>query len=217
MLILARLSLKRDTGEEGRRQGRERVFRIWCARRGLCRACSSALRTRPGFDEAMDGGDASDLIFYTGCNILRTPHIALLCLDVLDALGLSYAVYGGPSNCCGILQFRPGDADNAGRQAFATIKRFAETGASEVVSWCPTCMIQVGETALPVYEEAEGAAGFDMSMMATFLARHLGGYEGYFRNRVEKRVGLHEHPGSPGVTEAVRNILKRYLGSNSST
>ena len=76
----------------------------------------------------MDGGDAPDLIFYTGCNILRTPHIALLCLDVLDALGLSYAVYGGPSNCCGILQFRPGDADNAGRQAFATIKRFAETG-----------------------------------------------------------------------------------------
>ena len=35
-------------------------------------------------------------------------------------------------------------------QAYATIKRFAETGASEVVSWCPTCMVQMGETALPV-------------------------------------------------------------------
>ena len=104
---------------------------------------------------------------------MRTPHIALLCLDILDALELSYAVYGGPSNCCGILQLRPGDTANGGRQAYATIKRFAETGASEVVSWCPACMVQMGETALPVYEEQEGAAGFDMSMMAVFLERHL--------------------------------------------
>ena len=66
-----------------------------------------------------------------------------------------------------------GDTANGGRQAYATIKRFAETGASEVVSWCPTCMVQMGETALPVYEEQEGAAGFDMSMMAVFLERHL--------------------------------------------
>ena len=212
MLILARLSLKRDTGEEGRREGRESFQDMVRATRIMPRLQLSAedlarVSTRRWTEET-----PPDLIFYTGCNILRTPHIALLCLDVLDVLGLSYAVYGGPSNCCGILQFRPGDADNAGRQAFATIKRFAETGASEVVSWCPTCMIQVGETALPVYEEAEGAAGFDMSMMATFLARHLEDLRGLFRNRVEKRVGLHEHPGSPGVTEAVRNILEAIPG-----
>ena len=212
MLILARLSLKRDIGEEGRREGQESFRDMVRATRIMPRLQLSAedlarVSTRRWTEET-----PPDLIFYTGCNILRTPHIALLCLDVLDALGLSYAVYGGPSNCCGILQFRPGDADNAGRQAFATIKRFAETGASEVVSWCPTCMIQVGETALPVYEEAERAAGFDMSMMATFLARHLEDLRGLFRNRVEKRVGLHEHPGSPGVTEAVRNILEAIPG-----
>jgi len=212
MLILARLSLKRDIGEEGRREGQESFRDMVRATRIMPRLQLSAedlarVSTRRWTEET-----PPDLIFYTGCNILRTPHIALLCLDVLDALDLSYAVYGGPSNCCGILQFRPGDADNAGRQAFATIKRFAETGASEVVSWCPTCMIQVGETALPVYEEAERAAGFDMSMMATFLARHLEDLRGLFRNRVEKRVGLHEHPGSPGVTEAVRNILEAIPG-----
>lgn len=26
-----------------------------------------------------------DVVFYTGCNILKTPHIALLCLDVLES------------------------------------------------------------------------------------------------------------------------------------
>jgi hypothetical protein len=35
-----------------------------------------------------------DVVFYTGCNILKTPHIALLCLDVLDLLGVDYEVMG---------------------------------------------------------------------------------------------------------------------------
>lgn len=212
MLILARLSLKRDVGEDGRRQGQENFQDMVRATRIMPRLQLSADDLARVSTRRWTEDSPPDLIFYTGCNILRTPHIALLCLDVLDALDLSYAVYGGPSNCCGILQFRPGDADNAGRQAYATIKRFAETGASEVVSWCPTCMIQVGETALPVYEEAEGTAGFDMSMMAVFLARHIAELRGLFRNRVERRVALHEHPGSPGVTDAVRDILEAIPG-----
>jgi Fe-S oxidoreductase len=47
-----------------------------------------------------------DVVFYTGCNILKTPHIALLCLDVLDLLGVDYEVMGGPGQCCGVFQFR---------------------------------------------------------------------------------------------------------------
>ena len=105
------------------------------------------------------------------------------------------------------LQLRPGDTANGGRQAYATIKQFAETGASEVVSWCPTCMVQMGETALPVYEEQEGAAGFDMSMMAVFLERHLDRLREMFVHPVKKRVALHEHR-LPGVTDTVvRAIL----------
>src|SRR5579885_3493850 len=40
-----------------------------------------------------------EIVFYTGCNILKTPHIALLCLDVLDLLGVDYEVMGGPGQC----------------------------------------------------------------------------------------------------------------------
>jgi len=36
---------------------------------------------------------------YLGCNVLKTPHIALLCLDVLDRIGTTYRVAGGPANC----------------------------------------------------------------------------------------------------------------------
>jgi heterodisulfide reductase subunit D len=45
-----------------------------------------------------------DFVFYTGCNVLKTPHIALLALDIMDALGISYQVMGGPSHCCGVVQ-----------------------------------------------------------------------------------------------------------------
>lgn len=212
MLLLARLAMKRDVGEEARRDGvanfkdMTRATRIM-PRLQLSPADLDRVSSKPWTEET-----PPDLIFYTGCNILRTPHIALLCLDTLDALDLSYAVYGGAANCCGILQLRPGDTENGGRQAYATIKRFAETGASEVVSWCPTCMIQVGETALPIYEENEGSAGFDMSMMAVYLARHLDRLKKLFVHPVEKRVGLHEHPGSEGVTDAVRRILEAIPG-----
>ena len=111
-----------------------------------------------------------ELIFYTSCNILRTPYVALFCLDFLDASDLSYAVSDGPSKCCGILQLRQGDTENAGRQAHAKNQRFFKTGASKVVSWSPTCMIQVGETALPIYEEARGAVCFEMLIMAVCQA-----------------------------------------------
>src|SRR5690242_4741661 len=45
-----------------------------------------------------------DVVFYTGCNVLKTPHIALLALDILEALEVSYEVLGGPSHCCGVVQ-----------------------------------------------------------------------------------------------------------------
>lgn len=212
MLTLARISMKRDAGEEGRRQGSANFQDMVRATKVLPRLQLNAEDLARVSTKRWSGNEPPDLIFYTGCNVLRTPHIALLCLDVLDALELSYAVYGGASNCCGILQLRPGDTENAGRQAYATIRRFAETGASEVVSWCPTCMIQMGETALPVFEEEEGSARFDMSMMAVFLARHIDKLKPLFRNRIEKKVALHEHPGSPGVTEAVRSLLEAIPG-----
>src|SRR5205809_725319 len=53
--------------------------------------------------------EAPDFVFYTGCNVLKTPHIALLALDIMDVLGISYRAMGGPSHCCGVMQLRAGD------------------------------------------------------------------------------------------------------------
>src|SRR3984885_8512808 len=50
-----------------------------------------------------------DFVFHTGCNVLKTPHIALLALDIMDTLGVTYKVMGGPTHCCGVVQMRTGD------------------------------------------------------------------------------------------------------------
>ena len=51
----------------------------------------------------------ADVLFYTGCNVLRTPHIVLNVMDILDALELDFDVVGGTAHCCGVYQFQEAD------------------------------------------------------------------------------------------------------------
>src|SRR3954463_4508072 len=117
--------------------------------------------------------DGTDIVFYTGCNVTKTPHIALLVLEVLDALGVSYEVMGGNAVCCGIQQFKRGDAKTAGRVSYNTIDRLSRPGASRVVAWCPSCQIQIAEVALPAYRDSFGTTPFDMNPLAEFFAERL--------------------------------------------
>src|SRR5215472_16200092 len=72
-------------------------------------------RLGQGAASVATSSEAPDFIFYTGCNVLKTPHIALLALDIMDAIGITYQVLGGPSHCCGIVQMRTGDVATSGR------------------------------------------------------------------------------------------------------
>ena len=148
-----------------------------------------------------------DIVFYTGCNVIKTPHIALLVLDVLDALQVSYEVMGGNAICCGIQQFKQGDAKTAGRVGYNTIERLARPGASRVVAWCPSCQIQIGEVALPAYQQSFGAMPFDINPIAEFFAERLDDLRPLFRHAVPKRVALQERAALPGVVTAVKRVL----------
>ncbi len=147
------------------------------------------------------------IVFYTGCNVLRTPHIVLLCLDVLDLLAIDYEVMGGPGECCGVYQFREGDFDNNARIAYASIDGLASAGASTVLSWCPSCQVQLGEVSLPGYEARFGRRPFDLNPFLVFLAEKADALAPLMRRRVEKRVALHERPVLPAVQAAVRRLL----------
>src|SRR5215831_1909223 len=99
-----------------------------------------------------DGPEKPDFVFYTGCNVLKTPHIALLALDVMDALGVTYSVMGGPSHCCGVMHMRAGDAEVSGRMGTATIDKLSASKSGEVISWCLSCVVEFTETTLPTVE-----------------------------------------------------------------
>jgi heterodisulfide reductase subunit D len=149
-----------------------------------------------------------DFVFYTGCNVLKTPHIALLALDIMDALGITYEVMGGPTHCCGIVQMRAGDVATSGRVAEGTLDKLAHSKTGQVLSWCPSCQVQFAETTLPTIEKTRGARPFEMTPFTLFIRRNLDRLRPLLRERVPMRIALHRHPGIAGVVEAAQDILR---------
>src|SRR5271167_1910856 len=153
-----------------------------------------------------------DFVFYTGCNVLKTPHIALLALDIMDALGIKYQVMGGPSHCCGVMQLRPGDVEMSGRMGTSSIEKMSHTKSGQVISWCPSCYVQFMETTLPTIERQRGARPFEMTPLMRFLDGRLDRLKPHLQKPVELRVALHRHPGVAGVMEAAAAILQAIPG-----
>ncbi|MDH4150041.1 MAG: (Fe-S)-binding protein [Betaproteobacteria bacterium] len=212
MLALTRVAIqRRATAAEQRAKGSAAFANMGRGVRVLSRMQLPAEVLR-GFRDVDYAAAPPDVVFYTGCNVLKTPHIVLLSLDILDALGVTYRVMGGPGDCCGVLQFRAGDFDAAGRIAYRTTDRFAATGAAKVLAWCPTCTIQIGENVLPGRSHDSAKPAYDYEAFVVYLASQLDRLRPLLRNRVNKRVGLHEHPGVTGVFESAIRILKAIPG-----
>jgi heterodisulfide reductase subunit D len=209
MLAMARLALRRRTDATARR--RDAFARFGVMTKGV-RVLSRMqlppeLLSRFRADDA-DDDTQPDVVFYTGCNLVKTPHIALLCFDIMEALGVRYRVMGGPSHCCGVLQFRAGDVATSGRVAYRTLERLAGAVGGRALTWCPTCQVQLGEIVAP----GKIDTALDLQPFLLFLAARLDALRPLLTRRVEKRVGLHEHPGIAGVSEAARAILEAIPG-----
>jgi len=153
-----------------------------------------------------------DFVFYTGCNVLKTPHIALLALDIMDRLGITYRVMGGPSHCCGVQQLRAGDVEMSGRMGASTIDRLSQSKSKNVLSWCPSCYVQFTETTLPTLEKQRGAKPFELTPFILFLRGRLADLKPHLTHAASMRVALHRHPGVAGVMEAAAEILDAVPG-----
>jgi len=156
-------------------------------------------------------GERPDFVFYTGCNVLKTPHMALLALDIMDALGVTYKVMGGPTHCCGVVQLRTGDTEVSGRAATNSLDRLAE-GKTGVISWCASCHVQFTETTIPTIEKIRGARPFEMTPFMLFLATRFDDLRPMLKQPVPMRIALHKHPGVKGVVEAGTQLLRMVPG-----
>ena len=155
---------------------------------------------------------APDYLFHTSCNVLKTPHIALLCLDIMDKLSVSYEVKGGPESCCGILHYRAGDIKTSSRISTNTIDQFSKVGTQKVLSWCPTCQVQFTEVALPSYQAATKTQPFKMMPFILFLEEQLTKLKPLLKFEVRKKIALHLHPGVEGLPEAAKTVLRAVKG-----
>ena len=218
LLAMARIAMTKATHElpSRRRQGID-------AFRNLGRDVSVLSRLqldgevleRLGQGAARGGGPedaAPDFVFYTGCNVLKTPHIALLALDIMDALGVTYRVMGGPSHCCGVQHMRAGDTEVLGRMATSTLDKLSQSKSGQVLSWCPSCYVQFTETTLPTIERQRGTRPFEMTPFMLFLASRLEQLRPLLQTRLDMRVALHRHPGVAGVIAAAETLLRAVPG-----
>jgi len=222
LLAMARVAMarKQDQPRERRKKGVEN-FRLVAdganvlSRMQLDDAEIARLGQRVG-DRLHSGstakpGERPDFVFYTGCNVLKTPHIALLALDIMDALGVTYTVMGGPSHCCGIVQARTGDLEVSGRVATNSLDKLAE-GKAGVISWCASCHVQFTETTLPTIEKVRGARPFEMTPFMLFLRTRFADLRPLLRHALPMKVALHKHPGVKGVVEAATALLRMVPG-----
>jgi heterodisulfide reductase subunit D len=155
-------------------------------------------------------GSPPDFVFYTGCNLLKTPHIAELALDIMDALGVSYQVMGGPTHCCGINPMRTGDVATSANVAETTMNKLASAG--RVLSWCASCQVQFTEVMLPARERAGQSRPFEMTPFMRYLGERIDDLKPLMRMPVPMRAALHRHPGIPGVVEAATALLDAVPG-----
>jgi heterodisulfide reductase subunit D len=220
MLAMARLAMAK-AGTEPREQRRQGVETFRKLNREVTVQSRMQLDddvlARLGQKIASAGGDKGageaptpDFVFYTGCNLLKTPHIALLALDIMDALGVHYQVMGGPTHCCGVGQLRTGDAAVSANMAETTLKKLARSG--KVLTWCASCQVQFTEVMLPAYEQRTGSRPFEMTPFMRYLGERLDDLQPLLRLPVPMRVALHRHPGIPGVVEAAVKLLTAIPG-----
>ncbi len=144
----------------------------------------------------------ADILFYTGCNVLRTPHIVLNVMDILDALELDFDVVGGTAHCCGVYQFQEADLPTYERMGHRTFRRFGQSGASKVLTWCPTCTKNFDELEKDVEEPF-----FDLGHISEFLAANIEALKARFVDQPKRRVVIHEHLGIGATVDSIRKLL----------
>ncbi len=150
----------------------------------------------------------AEVVFYLGCNAIRTPHILFNAMYVLDALEVDYEVLGGPSACCGIIHSKwEGDLKTGGQVTTATLHRFGEFKPKKVLNWCPSCELHIGET-IKGYRETS----FDFDHITKYLVERQADLEARLTTRVEMRVLLHAHTGMAELGGNVARLLRAIPG-----
>lgn len=148
------------------------------------------------------------MVFYLGCNALRTPHLLFNTMTVLDALEADYEVVGGPSSCCGVIATKwEGEVQTGERVTANTIDRFEGFSPERVLNWCPTCQLHLGETL-----EGYRKTSYDFDHVTEYLVGRIDELQEKFVKPVRQRVVVHAHVGRADICRNVDALLRAVPG-----
>ncbi|HEY2619317.1 MAG TPA: heterodisulfide reductase-related iron-sulfur binding cluster [Acetobacteraceae bacterium] len=134
--------------------------------------------------------DAS-VTFWYGCNMARHGEIVRLVTHILEAVGVEAAPAGGPGYCCGSTQ--EANARIAAGMAARTVEKFNQAGRETVVTWCPSCHMNMDDLMAPVTETA-----FETQHITQLLVSRADRLRPLLTHHVPARVLLHAHHGFQG-------------------
>ena len=151
--------------------------------------------------------DHAEVVFYLGCNVLRTPVIIFSIMDILDLLEADYAMLGGVANCCGVIHLKlQGDVERADIIGTGTLEKLASFRPRKVLHWCPSCVLEFGETV-----KGYRPYPFEFEHVSEYLVAKLDTLRQMFRS-LPRRVVLHRHDGGLGIYQHVEQLLRSIPG-----
>jgi Fe-S oxidoreductase len=147
-------------------------------------------------------------VFWYGCNMARHGEIVRLAAHMLEALGMEAAPAGGPGHCCG----SPKEANARINEGMArrTVEKFNATGHGQVVTWCPSCHMNMQDFMAPVTPTAFGTVH-----ISEVLHARRDRLRPLLAVPVRSRVLLHAHHGFDGrvpVNTLVPDLLRLVTG-----
>jgi Fe-S oxidoreductase len=141
----------------------------------------------------------ASVTFWYGCNMTRHGEIVRLVTQILAAVGVDAAPAGGPGYCCGSPQ--EANARIAAGMAARTVEKFNQAGRDTVVTWCPSCHMNMDDLMAPVTE-----AAFETQHITELLAARAERLRPLLTRAVPARVLLHAHHGFNGRVSVNRDV-----------
>lgn len=147
-------------------------------------------------------------VFWYGCNMTRHGEVIRATARLLEAVGVPNAPTGGPATCCG----SPKDASARINEGMArrTVEKFNAAGSGQVITWCPSCHMNMQDSMAPVTP-----TNFETVHVTEVLHARRAALAPLLARPVAARVLVHAHHGFDGrvpVNALVPDLLRLIPG-----